>query len=81
MSIHPDNPLIMYAGSQDNGTLRYSGNQMWEEAVGGDGGSTAIDSAMPGTWYGSFQGPQIYKLSTRRRSTRFRVRSSALRRS
>jgi hypothetical protein len=31
--------------------------------VGGDGGATAIDPALPSTWYGAFQGPQIYRLS------------------
>ena len=63
VSIDPSDPRIAYAGTQDNGTLRYSGGPLWDQAVGGDGGSTAIDPALPSIWYGAFQGPQIYKLS------------------
>jgi uncharacterized protein (TIGR03437 family) len=64
VSIHPADPKIAYAGTQDNGTLFYSGSMTWEMVVGGDGGSTAMDPAVPGTWYGAFQGPAIYKLSS-----------------
>ena len=63
VSIDPSDPRIAYAGTQDNGTLRYSGGPLWEQTVGGDGGWTAIDPALPDIWYGAFQGPQIYKLS------------------
>ena len=61
VSIHPADPHIAYGGTQDNGTQYYSGKLTWDAVVGGDGGWTAIDPAIPGIWYGAFQGPQIYK--------------------
>ncbi len=64
VSIHPSDPKIAYAGTQDNGTLLYSGSLTWDMVVGGDGGSTALDPAVPGIWYGAFQGSQIYMLSS-----------------
>jgi uncharacterized protein (TIGR03437 family) len=63
ISIHPSNPQIAYAGTQDNGTQLYSGNLIWDQVVYGDGGWTAIDPAVPGIWYGAFQGSSIYRLS------------------
>jgi uncharacterized protein (TIGR03437 family) len=63
VSIHPSDPNTAYAGTQDNGTQFFSGNLAWNEVVGGDGGSTAIDPAIPSIWYGGFQGPQLYKIT------------------
>jgi uncharacterized protein (TIGR03437 family) len=63
VSIHPADPNTAYAGTQDNGTQFYSGNLAWDEVVGGDGGATALDPAIPSIWYGAFQGPQIYKIT------------------
>jgi uncharacterized protein (TIGR03437 family) len=63
IAIHPDDPKRAYGGTQDNGTQLYSGNLAWDEVVGGDGGATAIDPAVPSIWYGAFQGPQVYRLS------------------
>jgi uncharacterized protein (TIGR03437 family) len=61
LSVHPSDPRITYAGTQDNGTLRYRGDLTWDQVAPGDGGSTALDSAVPSIWYGSQQGPSIYK--------------------
>ena len=63
VSIDPSDPNVAYAGTQDNGTLVYRGSLGWDQAVGGDGGWTAIDTALPSIWYGSFFGIQPYKLS------------------
>jgi uncharacterized protein (TIGR03437 family) len=63
VSIHPTDPNQAYGGTQDNGTQFYSGNLAWDQVVGGDGGATAIDPALPSIWYGALQGPQIYRLS------------------
>lgn len=63
VSIHPSNPSIAYAGTQDNGTQMYSGNLAWDEFVGGDGGRTAIDAAIPSIVYGNFFGINTYKLN------------------
>jgi uncharacterized protein (TIGR03437 family) len=64
ISIDPGNPQVAYAGTQDNGTQRYSGNMAWDQVGGGDGGVTAIDTAIPGIWYGTFEGGEIYKFTT-----------------
>jgi len=51
-SIHPSNPQIAYAGSQDNGTQMFSGSLNWNDtAVCGDGGWTDIDPSTPSTIY------------------------------
>src|SRR5262249_43264251 len=50
-SIHPTNQLIGFGGTQDNGTQRFTGSQVWNEVACGDGGWTAIDPSMPSTVY------------------------------
>ena len=37
----------MYAGCQDNGSLRYWGNAAWFQAPQGDGGGIAVDPGNP----------------------------------
>ncbi len=52
LSIHPSNLNITYGGTQDNGTLKYSGNIVWTLlGACGDGGFTAIDPVFPLTAY------------------------------
>src|SRR5207245_1886183 len=43
MAVAPDNPNLAYAGSQDNGTMKYTGVPAWTEVFGGDGGIPLID--------------------------------------
>jgi hypothetical protein len=54
-SLHPTNALIALGGTQDHGTIQYSGSTIWPELnfVGGgcDGGFTAIDFTTPTTLY------------------------------
>ena len=38
IGLHPTNPNIVIGGSQDNGTELYTGNVVWTERDGGDGG-------------------------------------------
>jgi uncharacterized protein (TIGR03437 family) len=56
VSIHPSDPNIAYAGTQDNSTQMYTGNLAWDQVTPGDGGRTAIDPAIPSIWYASFNG-------------------------
>src|SRR5206468_6727256 len=63
VSIHPSDPRIAYAGTQDNGTQMYRGNLAWEQVAGGDGGMTAIDFAIPSIWYGATTRSNLYKFS------------------
>jgi hypothetical protein len=49
-------------GTQDNGTLYYSGNtETWSEAAGGDGGWCAADPTDPNFFYGEYQWLQVHR--------------------
>ncbi|MFZ0061072.1 MAG: Ig-like domain-containing protein, partial [Pyrinomonadaceae bacterium] len=49
-------------GTQDNGTLRYTGNsETWNSMAGGDGGWTAADQTNPLYFYGEFQWLQLHR--------------------
>jgi hypothetical protein len=43
----PDTDAVVFTGSQDNGTVRYRGEQAWFESPEGDGGGVAIDPNDP----------------------------------
>jgi len=47
ISTDPFNPNIVIGGTQDNGTLQFSGTDLWDTILGGDGGFTAIDYIDP----------------------------------
>jgi photosystem II stability/assembly factor-like uncharacterized protein len=61
LSIHPTNINIAIGGTQDNGTVLYSGTGAWNEVACGDGGYTAIDSSTPSTMYATCQQVNILK--------------------
>ncbi len=59
-SIHPTNPNFALAGSQDNGTEKWTGTNAWQWISGGDGAGSAISSSNPNThWAVSSQRPAI----------------------
>ena len=51
ISLHPLDPDYVLAGTQDNGTLEYSGDPDWNRVEGGDGGFTATDYLDPAITY------------------------------
>ncbi len=61
LSIHPTNVRIAIGGTQDNGTVIYSGALTWNDVVCGDGGYTAIDFITPATMYAACQRFNIFK--------------------
>src|SRR5262249_14883886 len=61
LSIHPTNASISIGGTQDNGTLSYSGALTWNDVECGDGGYTAIDFNTPATMYTACQQFNIFK--------------------
>ena len=61
LSIHPTNPQITLAGSQDNGTHLYGGQLTWPQVLGGDGGWTAIDPSLPTVGYMSLPEIALYR--------------------
>jgi hypothetical protein len=55
-SLHPTDPNFALAGSQDNGTEKWTGTDAWQWIFGGDGADNAISSSNPNTnWAVSFQ--------------------------
>jgi photosystem II stability/assembly factor-like uncharacterized protein len=50
-SIHPTNPNITFAGTQDEGTMRYSGLPDWQTVTCGDSSYTAVDQNNPANVY------------------------------
>jgi photosystem II stability/assembly factor-like uncharacterized protein len=60
MSIDPNNLNLTYGGTQDNGTLKYTGSLRWELVLGGDGGYTGIDPNGPTSIYATVATPFSY---------------------
>src|SRR5262249_39058255 len=51
LNVGASDPNLIYAGTEDNGTLQYSGSQGWETVDGGDGGEQAVDPLDPSNAY------------------------------
>jgi photosystem II stability/assembly factor-like uncharacterized protein len=62
-ALHPSNPNIAIGGTQDNGTIKYSGFAVWDEVLCGDGGFNAIDQSTPSTYYVACanSGPTVFR--------------------
>lgn len=61
LAIVPGNPKSAIGGTQDNGTVLYSGTATWKDVTCGDGGYTAIDPSAPATFYATCQQIDIAK--------------------
>ena len=51
---HPQHEGWLLGGTQDNGTVRYEGNEVWFHVQDGDGGDVGINNATPYTCYHTF---------------------------
>jgi uncharacterized protein (TIGR03437 family) len=51
VALHPTNPGLAVGGTQDNGTVLYTGSLRWEQARAGDSGLVFYDRANPQTVY------------------------------
>ncbi len=40
---HPSQPAVIFCGTQDNATMRYTGEEAWLQVTGGDGGSCLVN--------------------------------------
>ncbi|MBI1763925.1 MAG: hypothetical protein HYR56_21075 [Acidobacteria bacterium] len=47
VAIHPTDPNFIVGGTQDNGTLRFTGDPAWLSIAGADGGFALIDQTNP----------------------------------
>jgi len=50
----PNSPDWILAGTQDNGTIRYTGTSTWLHVADGDGGYCAVNQAHPDTVFHTF---------------------------
>jgi photosystem II stability/assembly factor-like uncharacterized protein len=61
-SAHPTNPAFALGGTQDNGTLKFTGDTSWTMVTGGDRWRTSISADLPDTtWYSSGGVLYVYK--------------------
>ena len=67
ISLSPNSSPDILGGTQDNGTLEYTGASVWSLVLGGDGGFTAIDFQTPTTAYAELEWIQGYGGPRRRR--------------
>ena len=61
---HPRFEAYLLAGTQDNGTLRYEGEEVWFHVQDGDGGDCGVNAASPYTCYHSFYGMGLERSDT-----------------
>ena len=54
IGLHPTDPNIVYGGTQDNGTSKFTGALPWTQIQGGDGGFARVDQDNPNTIYQEF---------------------------
>jgi hypothetical protein len=55
----------LLGGTQDNGSVRYTGSAVWEHAADGDGGDCSVGTVVPTTVYHSFYGMGMERSTTR----------------
>jgi photosystem II stability/assembly factor-like uncharacterized protein len=51
---HPQFDAWLLAGTQDNGTMRYEGEEAWYHVQDGDGGDCGVDDSSPYTCYHTY---------------------------
>ncbi|MFY9588527.1 MAG: hypothetical protein WAT66_13835, partial [Actinomycetota bacterium] len=61
---HPQYDAWLIGGTQDNGTERFEGEEVWYHVQDGDGGDCGINGASPSTTYHSF-----YRMGLQRSTT------------
>lgn len=61
ISIFPGNPNFSIGGTQDNGTLRFTGSTQWTQVLGGDGFQTAIDPTTTSLLYATTQQGWVWR--------------------
>jgi len=51
VGLHPSNPTLAVGGTQDNGTVLYTGGSLWDQGRPGDSGAAFFEAANPQTLY------------------------------
>ncbi|MGE4560333.1 MAG: hypothetical protein AB7E77_09035, partial [Desulfobulbus sp.] len=60
---HPNREAVLLGGTQDNGALRYTGDEAWILSAGGDGGASFINRTDPTKFFSAYVLDE-YRLST-----------------
>jgi hypothetical protein len=63
MGQHPTEPAVIFAGAQDNGTLRFVGEECWLHSAAGDGGYAVVN------WNDPYKVLRTYTAISVRRTT------------
>lgn len=61
---HPLYEAYLLAGTQDNGTLRYEGEEAWYHVQDGDGGDCGVNAGAPSTCFHTFYGMGMERSKT-----------------
>ena len=51
LAVHPSDDNILFGGAQDNGSMKYTGNLLWNKIGCGDGAWNAVDTSVPSNVY------------------------------
>jgi photosystem II stability/assembly factor-like uncharacterized protein len=63
IALHPTDPAQLLGGTQDNGTVGRTIDDIgWPQVVGGDGGFAAYDHAEPGRRYTTYVNLTVYRI-------------------
>jgi hypothetical protein len=54
MASNPNTWQWLLAGTQDNGTIRFTGSMVWDHSAGGDGGDCGVNQLTPTLCYHAF---------------------------
>jgi photosystem II stability/assembly factor-like uncharacterized protein len=65
MASDPASWKWLMAGTQDNGTLRFTGSTKWDHIADGDGGDCGVDQQNPDTVYHSFYNVSLERSNNR----------------
>ena len=65
LAINPTTWKWLMAGTQDNGTIRYTGNPVWDHVADGDGGDCGVDQSNPNVVYHSFYNVTLERSTNR----------------
>jgi hypothetical protein len=63
MGLHPAEPAVIFSGAQDNGTLRFVGEECWLHSAAGDGGYAVVN------WNDPYKVLRTYTYISVRRTT------------
>jgi hypothetical protein len=60
LGVHPRSEAVLFCGTQDNGGLRYTGEEAWLHVTGGDGGYAVVDRNDPHNYLISYVRRKIF---------------------